>query len=402
MTLRPLNNAVMSFIFFNSFIGGLVAIGIGSSFSLMLSERGVDVSIITNILLATLPYSWKFIISPFVKNLILKYNAVKSISYISQFLVFIGFSSLGFFEKSGSLLLVSMIILLTVIFVSVHDIIRAHIKLVLFDAKDFGLVSAVENTGFRLGMFVSGACIVYIANAISWSAAFMTVGLCVFFATASTAHMKIGKQRISTQQNTIVSNPLKNYLSDCFTFLKKYNLQILAFVILSFKMTDSCINVLKPMFMRHIGVSRIAFANISHLFGTISITISGIIAGIAISKIGITKCVKLTFLAQMLVSLMFVYLATFKVDIVTVAVCVNFAIFFFGFLNVVFRTFAAQEAKRDVNMYTSLLSIGSLVRIVLYTFAGTIVDYYSWQAVYLFCFFSNIPGYFLYSKLRKR
>jgi len=182
--------AVISFIFFNSLLSGLVLIGICSSFSLMLSERGINVATITHILFATIPYSWRFAISPFVKNLILKYSdskfdVIKITAYMSQAILFFGFSSLGFFEKSGSLLLSAMIILMIVFAVSAHDILRDHMKLVLFDPKDFGFISAVENTGFRLGMFAAGAGVLYIANAIGWAV------LCVLSAVYISHRKKI-------------------------------------------------------------------------------------------------------------------------------------------------------------------------------------------------------------------
>ena len=66
------NFAIITYTFFSSLLSGLVLVGIGSSFSLMLSENGIDVSSIAHVLLATIPYSWKFAISPFIKNLILR------------------------------------------------------------------------------------------------------------------------------------------------------------------------------------------------------------------------------------------------------------------------------------------------------------------------------------------
>lgn len=398
--------ALISFAFFSSLLSGLVLIGVCSSFSLMLSERGVNVSTITNILIATIPYSWKFAISPFIKNIIVKYrnskwDAIKIISYISQFVLFSGFSCLGLFEKSGSLFLAGIIILLIVFAVSIHDIIRAHIKLTLFESKDFGFISAVENTGFRLGMFIAGACIIYIANSNGWFFAFIIVGLSVIFATISTFLMKKEESNsLIFYENQIGS--LKEYAIICINFFKKYGIFVLILVIFSFKLTDSCISVLKPMFMHYLGISRLAFANISHLLGLFSMIISGIFAGMILYKIGIEKCIKLTFLMQMIASLIFMYFSAFKSDLFSITILVNVSTFVFGFSSVIFRTFVAQESRRDINMYTILLSIGSLIRIGSYTFAGAIVDNYSWGTIYFLCLISNIPGYFLYSKLRKK
>jgi PAT family beta-lactamase induction signal transducer AmpG len=387
-------------------MGGLILIGVSSSFSLMLSERGVSVSTVTNVLLATIPYSWKFAISPFIKNLIQRYsssqfNIVKIISSISQYVMLLGFSSLGFFEKTGSLLLVGFIILLTVFAVSINDILRAHIKLVLFDQRDLGFVSIVENTGFRIGMFIAGACVIYIAEMSGWKEAFMLVGSIITLAAIPILFMKNDHSQKEPLKNDSIKS-LKDYFLACSNFLRNYGIVCLVCLLISFKTTDSCINGVKSSFLHYIGISRLAFANMSHLIGTFSMVIGGIVAGVALYKMGSGWCVRTTFLMQMISSLIFIYFSAFNPNLATITTLVNVSTFIFGFSGVVFRTFVAEEAKRDVNMYVMLLSIGSLIRILSYSFAGNIVENYSWEAVYFLCLISNIPGYFLYSKLHKK
>ncbi len=397
--------AIISFIFFGAFLSGLVLVGICSSFSLMLTEREVGVAKITKIMLATLPYSWKFAISPFVKNLILKHrdskrNIIKILAYTSQFVLFSGFASLGIFEKEGNVAFAIIMILLVVIAISIHDILRDHMKLTLFDSKEFGYVTAIENAGFRLGMFTAGACMIYIANSTGWTASFIITASSVLFATIATffIHDNLSHKSIQIEQSV---KSLNQYLNLCVIFFKKYGVFTLLFVIIAFKITDSCINVLKPMFMHHLGVSRSAFANIAHLYGLIAMIMGGAFAGFLTYRIGLSFCVRITFFAQMIASLFYMYFAVYKVDILTLGILINVATFVFGFSGVVFRTMVSRESHRDVNMYTILLSIGSLVRIGSYSFAGFIVDHFSWGTIFFICLISNIPGFFLYSKLRR-
>ena len=397
--------AVILFIFLGALLSGLLLIGICSSFSLMLTERGVSIAKITTIMLATLPYSWKFAISPFIKNLIIKYqnsekDIIKILAYISQLLLFAGVSSLGLFERGGSLVLAVIVILMAVVAISVHDILRDHLKLTSFDSKEFGYVTAIENAGFRLGMFIAGACIIYIANSTGWLGAFVIVASIVLFATLTTFFMKSHLNCELPQEGQEVKS-LNQYLNVCVSFFRKYGVFTLLLVIIAFKMTDSCVNVLKPMFMHHLGISRSAFANIAHLYGLISMIFGGAAAGFITYRLGLSLCVRLTFFTQMIASLIYMYFAAYKVDMLTLGILVNIATFVFGFSGVIFRTMVSQESKRDVNMYTILLSIGSLVRIGSYTFSGEIVEYFSWGTIYFICLISNIPGFFMYSKLRK-
>ena len=400
------NFAIISYMFFSSLLSGLVLVGIGSSFSLMLSERGIDVSSIAHILLATIPYSWKFAISPFIKSLIFRYksskiNVIKAIAYTTQVLVFFGFSSLGFWNEKNNFLLGAFLIFFIVLAVSIHDILRAHMKLVLFSEKDFGVVSAIENTGFRLGMFIAGACIVYIANSVGWRVAFMVPALAVWLVTIATffANFKQKYEKICPDEPI---NFVKNYLKIGYNFFKTYGIIVILCIIISFKVTDSTINGLKPMFIHFLGVNRIEFANMVHLYGLITMTLAGIIAGFALSKLRLVTCIKCTFFAQAIVSLIFVYLVTYHENVPTITILVNIATFVFGFSGVVFRTFTAHISNRDVNIYTIFLSIGSLIRICSYSLAGFVVEHYSWNTLFVLCLISNIPGYiFVYTFLKK-
>lgn len=398
--------AIVSYIFFSSLLSGLVLIGISSSFALMLSENGIDVSTITHILLATIPYSWKFAISPFIKNLIVRYrnstfNVVKITAYASQALVFCGFSALGFLGNTSMLLLATLNIFFIVLAVSVHDILRAHMKLVLFKPDDFGFISAVENTGFRLGMFTAGVCIVYIANAIGWQIAFIAPAFAVSFSTIATFFVKF---RNDSGENCEVSsfNFFKNYIKVGCDFFKTHGIIALVCVIVSFKVTDSAINGLKPMFIHFLGIGRVAFANMVHLYGLATMTIAGIVAGIALGEFTLSLCIRCTFLAQAFVSLIFVCLIFHHDNLLTVTILVNVATFVFGFCSVVFRTFIAHISKKDVNIYTIFLSIGSLIRICMYSIAGFIIKDYSWSTLFLVCLSSNIPGYCMIKKFLKR
>lgn len=392
--------------FFNSLLSGLVLVGICSSFALMLSESGVDAATIAYMLLATIPYSWKFAISPFIKNLIVRrknasFDAIKIIAYVAQLIVFSGFSSLGFFCKTNILWLATIVIFFVVLAVSVHDILRAHMKLVFFKIEEFGFVSAVENTGFRLGMFTAGVCIVYIANSIGWQVAFIAPAFAVGLVTIATFFLK-GTNRNNEISQETSANFLKNYIKIGCDFFKTCGVLALICIITSFKVTDSAINGLKPMFIHFLGINRIAFANIVHVYGLITMTVSGIIAGLAVSKFGIKACIRQTFLAQMIVSLIFIYLVANHGDLLVITILVNVATFVFGFCGVVFRTFIAHISKRDVNIYTIFLSLGSFIRICTYSIAGFIVAHYSWNILFIICMISNIPGYFFVTKFFKK
>ena len=388
------------YIFFSSFISGLVLVGISSSFALMLAENGIDVATITKILFATVPYSLKFAISPFVKNIITKYesknyNIIRLISYICQTFIFIGFASLGQLNTVNTIFIAPIVIFFTILFTSVHDILRAHIKLMMFDPSKFGLITAIENTGFRIGMLVSGATILYVAHFLGWKIAFLLTSITIFFSTVATFRIKQIFQSTEIDTSTLI----KSYILSGIKFFKETEVFVLIIVLISFKLSDSCINSLKPMFMQYLNISKIEYANIVHLIGMITMIISGIIAGYILTKIELIKCVRIVFIAQTIISTSFLYLSIRNPSYSTIAIIVNVSTFVFGYAGVVLRTFLAHISQRDVNKYTMFLSIGSLMRISLCCIGGSIVHWHSWKSVWIICILSNIPGYYLAKKL---
>jgi hypothetical protein len=84
---------------------------------------------------------------------------------------------------------------------------------------------------------------------------------------------------------------------------------------------------------------------------------------------------------------------------VALAIIINVSTIIFGFSNVVFRTYAAEEAYGDVNIFVLIISIGSLYRIFATKMGGIMVDISSWQMVFIMCLLSNIPGLIAYRRI---
>jgi PAT family beta-lactamase induction signal transducer AmpG len=381
-------------------LSGIVMLGTSQAISFVLMERGINVRAVSYVWLATIPYAWKFAMSPFIRSMISRYrhhmDIVKVIAYASQVLVLILLSALGWLAGFCTLPVLGTVIFVIVTAISIHDVITAHIKLCLFEQGNFGLITAIENAGFRIGMFLSGACILYLANFLNWTLAYIVIGgisLAVMLTTFCMPNMQ-DTEEASTQQIRSIGS----YVRMCFGFFKKHGILAMTCLLIAFKFADSCINCLKSMFLYSLGVEKLAFANIAHLVGVVSMMISGIAAGYTIDKYGSKKSVPLAFVLQGAAALGFIYLAMFPVSIPCLTLIVNIETFIFGFSNVVFRSLMADLSCGNVNIYTMALSTGSALRIISYGIGGMLADLFSWTTVYLVCMFSNLPGLVLYMR----
>ncbi|MDR1609511.1 MAG: MFS transporter [Holosporales bacterium] len=397
------------FLFWGAILSGIVLLGTSQTLSFMLTERGSSVAEISCIVIATIPYSWKFTLSPFVKHMILRHKdrtrIIKRLAFASQLLVFVGLASMGFYESGGSLVLLWVTVLITVVSISVHDIVRAYVKLRVCNKEDLGIVTSVENAGFRIGMLMAGACLLYIANAVGWRLSYIAIAVSVLvmsFTTFFSAWLTKLTFVDSNGEEQDEKLSIARYIKACVGFFKTKGVFLLAFIIVSFKFADSCINSLKGVFLHSIGISRLLFANISHIAGVFTMIAGGSLAGVMISRIGSERCIQFTFVLQCLASSIFMFLSCNKVAILPLTLLINTSTFVFGFSNVVFRTFVAEQSGGDVNIDSILLSIGSALRILACSLGGLIAENYSWIAMYTICLISNLPGLMVCQKFHTK
>jgi PAT family beta-lactamase induction signal transducer AmpG len=396
------------FLFWGAILSGVVLLGTSQTLLFMLTERGATVAEVSRVVIATIPYSWKFMLSPFVKNMILRHKdracIIRKLAFISQLFVFVGLASMGFYESEGSLILLWVTVLLTVISISVHDIVRAYVKLRVCDKGDLGIVTSIENAGFRIGMLLAGACLLYIANAVGWRLSYIAIGVSVLLVSLSTV-FSAGLTKLTFVDDGEVQNErlsLACYINTCVGLFKTKGVFLLAFIIVSFKFADSCINSLKGAFLHSIGIGRLLFTNISHIAGVFTMIAGGSFAGGMLSRIGSKRCVEFTFVLQCLASAIFIFLSCSKVEILPLTLLINTSTFVFGFSNVVFRTFIAEQSDGDVNTDSVLLSIGSALRILACSLGGSIAENGSWTLMYIACLISNLPGLIVCRKFYAR
>jgi PAT family beta-lactamase induction signal transducer AmpG len=304
---------------------------------------------------------------------------------------------LGLFANNGSMWLAWIIIFIITIFISPIDIACAHIKLVAFKDGALGLTTSIENIGFRIGLFISGALILYVASIVGWAISFMiTCAIPVILSIVSTISIRSIESKGSVELTPTSS--VKDVAMFFINFLKKHSTLIVAAVMVSFKFSDSCINSLKSVFLCSIGIDKVTFASISYLIGIAATIIGSSIAGIMYAKVGIAKCIKLSLALQCAASFIFIFLASFKVSVVCVAALINISTLIFGFSCITLRTYLAEEARRDANVYISFMSIGSLLRTVSCSVGGAIANAFSWKIAFALCAASIIPGFYIYTK----
>lgn len=389
---KDAHKSILFFIFANAISCGVVFLGLISSFSYMLIEYGFSISKISLMFLASSPYSLKFLISPFIIKLLdlkaISKSPHKALLYITQVLTIGCMTTLGFVEADTPIVLIMLIIFLTALSASAHDIIGDHIRLISFKGRKIGTATSIGTVGFRIGMLISGAGILHLSNRYGWTWAFFIVSLIHIFSTIATFFLP----KISNDVKFVKNITLRKYIKTCFVIFKRYGLVFILVLTFSFKFSDSVINSLKAMFLHLIGISKADFANISQILGTGFIVLGGGLAGVVCSKIKMKHCLILSFISLLIASTSFLIISIYNISSLTqIAVLINIATLCFGFSSVLYRTFVSIISNRNVNTYTLLISIGSLFRVISSYVGGIIADI-SWSSIFTLCLLFTIPG----------
>lgn len=382
--------AIQIFEFCRSIIAGLVLMGVNSSFLGMLYENGINLKNMSLIPIATAPYSLKVLISPYIKNLICvkNFNLTKLV-YITQIVILILFSTLGY--NTYSMFWATLNIFLLTSSISVYDIISTHIKLTNFKDNQFGLVTAFNTIGFRIGMLIGGGGLAYIAYYFGWHSAFIS-SACVLIGL----NMILTPKFINICENTMSKNSNVSSAKQLFLLIRDFMFSGgaigLVILILSVKIPDVALHTTKQVFLLYKNFNKIEIANISQIPGVFAMILGGIIGGILTCKYSISKCMKLSLISFGISCGLFLYLSYTNLGLWLTGMILTISSLSCGFLNVSFRTFVDKFSQKDVNKNVLLLSIGSLFKLIFGSASLLIANNNQWGILYALCVLSTIPG----------
>ena len=204
----------------------------------------------------------------------------------------------------------------------------------------------------------------------------------------------LGLQNIFTK----LKNPITDFI------LKPNFIKILAFIIL-FKISDSFVKTIEPLFLLDIGFSKIEIANFAKAFSTLSTFLGTFCAPFFIIKFGAFNSLTILYITHSLSHLLFIPINHSDVSIVLLLLAIGVEDFTSGMLQSAFLVFLADiyspNNREMQNAY--IWSIISLTRTIFASLSGSIADIFNnWDMFFLFTFLCTIPVWFLLFNLRAK
>lgn len=379
-----------------------------STLSFWLAETGASKSTIGTFMCVSLPYSLKFMWAPIFDHWRIPWLSKylghhRSWLVILQCFLAISLIGLGTCQPSTQLLKTAFFALGVSFFSASQDVIIDGYRIETIQGKNAGLAAAFETIGFRLGMLVSGAGVLFLAHIYTWFWAYTAMAGLILMGsiltmtlTPPSPHKAAYFSQDPLEEKDAVGHGIS--LKTLFHipwkhFPHKQQLPYVLLLIFLFKFSDTALNAMSSPFLCDLGITKVTFAQITKIFGVSLMVLGGLSGGIIIQRIGVEQSVLYCALLQAVSALMFAIQATVGSDLSLLIMTIGVESFCSGLTSAIFLVLLSQFCAQPYTMthFTLLYSFGSLCRVITSVFAGWVADHMGWAFLFLLCASMAIP-----------
>lgn len=376
------------------FMSGIPFLLTLSTLSFRLVEQGISKTLIGLFIFTTLPYSLKFLWSPFldfysIPYLSRKLGKRKSWILLSQLGLSLSILMLGACDPQNYLWGTALSSLCVSFFAATQDSMIDAYRIEIIKKSQQGLGASFESIGFRLGMLISGAGALYVAAQYNWFTSYAIMGSIIFVGMISTLFLPKESPLKLVQhlkRDAFVWNAFKTFPITVFSYLIIF--------IFSFKLGDTILNAMSAPFLSDLGFTKVEYAYITKIIGIAFMVFGGIAGGIIIDFIGLKPAVFMCAFIQAISCLMFLIQSYVGYEIKVLMITISVESFCSGLSATAFIAYLSSFC--DKPMYTAthftwLYSIGSLARIFISAISGAIADMWGWRFLFFFSTFAVFP-----------
>ncbi|PKQ09788.1 MAG: AmpG family muropeptide MFS transporter [Alphaproteobacteria bacterium HGW-Alphaproteobacteria-12] len=396
--------ARMAFMLLLGFSSGLPFLLVFSTLSAWLREAGVSRTDIGLMSYVGLAYTIKFLWAPVLDHLRLPLldrllGKRRAWMVLAQLVAAAALAGLSLQNPSASLMPVVLFALVLAFASATQDISIDAWRIEAASDEKQGAMAAVYQLGYRIALIASGAGALYLAEAVSWSAAYLAMALLMGVGigaallaprVAEAAAPVIGKESVDRfvqhfhvrgRAALIVAWGYRAIAAPFIDFFHRYgwwSLVLLALIGL-YRVPDFVMGVMANPLYIDLGFSLSTIATVVKLYG-IWMTIAGaLIGGLVSARIGVLNALLLGALAATFTNLIFVWLTFRGADPVALAVTISIENFSGGFAGTCLIAYMSSLVNHEfaATQYALFSSAFALPGKILGGLSGVMVDGFS-------------------------
>jgi len=391
---------------FLGFAAGLPLLLVFSTLTAWLADVGVYRGTVGMLAWVSLTYSLKFLWAPAVDGIQLPLlhrmlGRRRSWMLLAQLGIISGLLLLATTDPLENVLLVAMFALLASFSSATQDIAIDAWRIEAVEVDRQAAMAASYQYGYRIGMLVSGAGALFLADAYDWSltyramAACMGVGVVAVLLIAEPEHENSVRRRESAAEwiRSHIAEPFR----DIFQRYKMFALAILAFVAL-FRVSDYLMGSMAMPFYLDMGYTKSEIAAVAKLYGTVA-TLAGIlVGGLAVGKFGLKAPLIGSAILLAITNLAFAALATAgETNLWLLAAVITGDNFSVGLSGTAFIAFlsALTSRKYTATQYALLSSLMALPGKFMAGWSGFLSLEVGWVNFYVLVCLAGVPAILL-------
>jgi PAT family beta-lactamase induction signal transducer AmpG len=269
-----------------SFSSGLPIALVLSTLQMWYTVNNIGLATIGFLTLIGLPYTYKFLWSPLMDRFVPPFlGRRRGWMLITQVLLLVGIFFMALLNPKEQPTQLALLAVCVALFSASQDIVLDAYRTDVLTADERGLGLALWANGYRIGMIVSGAVALIIANDVGWRAMYISMALLMLIGVLASFWADEPKVcgKISQNFRATLIEPFR-------AFLKKRYAILLLLVVIFYKIGDAfSLSLASPFFYRELHFNLTQIAWVFKVFGTVASVCGTLLAGVLMTRLNLYK-----------------------------------------------------------------------------------------------------------------
>ncbi|PIR20355.1 MAG: AmpG family muropeptide MFS transporter [Deltaproteobacteria bacterium CG11_big_fil_rev_8_21_14_0_20_47_16] len=380
-----------------SFSSALPLAMVAGTLQAWLATEKVDIATIGLFSLVGLPYTWKFLWSPFFDRFTTKkfLGPRRGWILILQLTLFAALVGMGTINAVSQTKMLALAAVIVAFFSASQDIVIDAYRAEVLRPDERGSGAGVTNLGARLALLLSGAGALIMSDHLPWNT--------VYFVMACLLGVGVLGTLIAPEPEKAIIHPtsLKDAVIDPFLeFFKRKDAWAMLFFVVLYKFSDAFSVSLATPFLLNVGFTKtqigIAFKGV----GMASTIVGALAGGAIIARIGLVRSLWVFGVLQALSNFGFIILTYVGPQFSALLSVMAVDNVCGGLGTAAFLAFlmASCNVRYTATQYALLSSVMAIARVFVGAPAGFVVKAYGWPTFFVISIILAIPGLALLHK----
>ncbi len=371
------------------------------------------------------PYALKFLWAPLLDGLripilTMRLGRRRSWLLIAQLLLALAIAGMAFTSPAMNPWMTALIGVIIATLSATQDTVIDAYRVERLTPEQQGSGAAWATFGYRIGMLVSGAGALYLAEDFGWCATYLIMAALVATSTLVTLMMH---ENIVTTHTVVDSEPcvaqaspqgggvgvIPPFINDFVIapfrdfMTRPMWLQVLAFVVL-YKLGDAFMGVMFNPFLLDIGFTKKEIAEVVKVYGLAATILGTFAGGWMVGHAGMFRALLLCGFLHMLTNLLLVLQAQIGPDVHFLTFSISLENFTGGMSTAAFIAYlsALCRVNYTATQYALLSSLAAFGRTWLSTPSGALAQRVGWETFFTIASLMAVPGLLLLIWLERK